>query len=427
MKSAQNHSPEGRHHGPRTAFLKPASPLALAVLLLGLGWNASADIAPMPLLTGGNALAPKDQNATVEMASEEVDLYPSKEANRVVARFSMKNPGAEDVTLKVGFPSYFELNLQDFQVEINGQKQAASAEKETLTAGRKQLFKYWMCWDMTFPKGKETQIKVSYAVKMSTMLPSYARAKTDLVGESLLFYNSGYVLRTGAGWAGNIGKAVIRLHYEAALKKQAVSNLNPKDGWQYDAAAHVDTLTLLDFKPTEKSDIAYTFKLFSDRDELAVLNKALEEKRLTDYMAQDRQMELLGRSQPERIPGALETYLDLIVEKGSVTTARAEFDAARYYKRLAGLCQQTDPARLARAARTYQKFLEGAVVAAKRDEAKLIQDAEAGKIAAGMDEANRKRIIEGNKQFHRNHIARLEKEQADVAKAIEAAPAAAAK
>jgi hypothetical protein len=86
---------------------------------------------------------------------------------------------------------------------------------------------------------------------------------------------------------------------------------------------------------------------------------------------------------------------------------------------------QTEPnaMRLLRAAKLYQKFLDGAIVAAKEEAAKWDDEAIAGKIGTGMDDASRKRLIDGNRQFHRNHVAKLEKERAEVGKVIETAGA----
>jgi hypothetical protein len=254
------------------------------------------DIAPEPLTTGGTNLAAKGKPLTVEMLAEEVDLHPSADRNRVAAVFRMKNTGAEDVEIEVGFPSYFEVRLRDFEAAVAGRKVAAEVKRQDL-GGPKKVFIEWMCWTAKFPAGQEVEIKVSYWCPTERVFPELwvDNLPADLKSK-LWACRSGYVLRTGAGWAGKIGKATIRLH---GLRRDLVTRLEP-EGWNHDEK--VSTLTLTDFEPDESSDAVYEFRLCTVAEEAELLTAALREKKL-DPWAQER---LLGIVAKDKVPEVLE-------------------------------------------------------------------------------------------------------------------------
>ncbi|MFH1226314.1 MAG: hypothetical protein V1701_00245 [Planctomycetota bacterium] len=278
--------------------------LATAIVMLVAAVSFSrADIAPEPLTTGGTSLADKNKSQSVKMAWEEVDIYPSPEKNKVVALFGMKNESDKDAELEVGFPSYFEVKLNDFELEIDGNKQSADVKKESLPDSQqhylaekdpsKRIFTYWMCWNMKFSAGKEHQIKVSYWVKTERISEGlWIKNLTPELKAKLWPYRSGYVLRTGADWAGNIGKAIIRLHYNDAVKKPLATLLSHKDKWQYDEKTDIDTLTLIDFKPNRSSDIEYSYKLCTASEEAKILAEAIKDKKL-DPWAQEHLLQLI--------------------------------------------------------------------------------------------------------------------------------------
>mgnify|MGYP000437704111 CR=1 FL=1 len=270
------------------------TPFYLAIAALAASGMAWADVAPEPLTTGGTNLSPKPANGapiTVEMVAEEVDLYPSAKLNRVTARFVLKNTGEADAEFEVGFPSYYKMPLQDFEVTVDGKPQAAEV-KQTGGGGRKQIFTYWMCWPMTFPRGVEREVVVKYAVETERVFPKLHIDKLppDLK-DQIWQRSSGYVLRTGAAWAGKIGRAVIRLHYGDDFRKELVTALLPKRGWKYDAASNTDTLTLTDFEPTDgldnegrpAADIRYEWRALTPAQEFDALYTALEQKRIDPW------------------------------------------------------------------------------------------------------------------------------------------------
>jgi hypothetical protein len=335
----------------------------LAVLL------ALADIAPDPLMTGGNALSAKSRGVPVEMAWEEVDLTPSAEKNAVRAVFGLRNTGSEAVEFEVGFPSYFEMPLQDFALEVDGKKELAEVKKVEL-GGPKKLFEYWMCWSMKFDKGQERKVEVRYWVKTAPGRSDlYHRELPKDLAAKINPLASGYVLRTGAGWAGRIGRAVVRLHY-GAVKRGWIKELQPARGWAYDAKADVDTLTLTDFEPDEGSDISYRFSLCTERDEAQLLEKALKEKRL-DPWAQQRLLQLvegkenvLGLDEARRAARVRETLEWMVppvgpaADQGKISRG-AEKIVREAFRRLLKLYQDSGEAAKAKAvAKPFLAFLK---------------------------------------------------------------------
>lgn len=266
---------------------------ALVIAVLAGGETGRADIAPEPLMTGGTNLSPKLANGapiTVEMVAEEVDLHPSAKMNRVTARFVLTNTGEADAEFEVGFPSYYNMPLQDFEVTVDGKPQAAEV-KQTGGGGRQQIFTYWMCWPMTFPRGVEREVIVKYAVETGRVYPKLHIDKLPPNLKDLIWQRqSGYVLRTGTAWAGPIGRAVIRLHYNDECRKELVTALRPKKGWNYDTKTNTDTLTLNDFEPggnefraAEEWDIRYEWRALTPAQEMDALYAALEQRRLDPW------------------------------------------------------------------------------------------------------------------------------------------------
>ncbi len=328
--------------------------LFAGILLLAASQAARADIAPEPLITGGTSAAPKlaaGQACPVTMVAEEVDLYPSAAKNVVTARFVLKNTGDTDAELEVGFPSYFKMPLQDFKAEVDGQPQAAEV-KNIDGGGKKSVFTYWMCWPMKLAKGQERKVTVRYSVETEHVYAKlHIKNLPAELKDKVWQRSSGYVLRTGAGWAGNIGKAVIRIHYGDGCPKDLMVTLLPKAGWQYDPQAKTDTLTLTDFEPTDKvamvdsqvvneSDISYTFRVVDPQTEGKLLLAALKEKKLD--------------------PWAMQYLLDL-VEKENVLKLSAAQQAAQVKEILEWMLPPQGPASYAQEiSRGAERILENA-------------------------------------------------------------------
>jgi hypothetical protein len=262
-----------------------------------------ADIAPNPLMTGGTNLTVRGEaNAVpVTMLWEEVDLTPTPARNTVRAVFLLKNTSAAPAEMEVGFPSYYEMPMQDFAVEIDANKALGELKKDDVVSGpmKKHLFTYWMCWPMKFAPGQERKVTVSYWVKPQsenrTRRQTTANGRPTTVSELVMFAGnlpddlrdkvgareSGYVLRTGAGWAGTIGKATIRLHYGEGFAKEAVTWMNPAKGWTFDKAGNTDTLVLENLKPKGEDDIAYNWCVGGAEADKRLLMDALKAGKLS--------------------------------------------------------------------------------------------------------------------------------------------------
>ena len=253
-----------------------------AVVAISVATTALADIAPDPLFSGGTtvtplAAAPADgKKATpVAMLAEEVDLTPTLERNGVKAVFHMKNTGDSDTEIEIGFPSYFEVPLEDFACEVDGQKQTTERKKVEVSR-TKQRFVYWMCWHMKFPAGQERTITVSYTVAntpdQSIIVP--VDSLPPALRGRVYSWSSGYVLHTAAAWAGAVGQAAIRVHYGQDVARRNLVKISPAKGWKYDEQSDVDTLLLENFEPQGvQDDIAYTFDLMNARKKIELLEQ----------------------------------------------------------------------------------------------------------------------------------------------------------
>ena len=189
----------------------------------------------------GSDLSPSVGNTNVRMMSEYVLIdiagsssNPSGEA-QVTAQFFMQNLGTVTERMNVRFPmnhSYYDLDyelenreefcnyspypsLQDLKVWVDGKNAATEISYQTMEdywgptdengAVKSVRVPCWAHFEVTFPPNQEVEVKVAYTVS----------------GYDFNGYGSGavqfaYVLGTGAGWNGTIGKAdiVARLPYE---------------------------------------------------------------------------------------------------------------------------------------------------------------------------------------------------------------------
>ena len=381
--------------------------IILAMCLVVCGGLAWADIAPDPLITGGATLTAKNaKDLTITMAEEVVDLTPTADRNAVTAVFRLKNTADKPATLEVGFPSWFDEPLQDFAVTVDGEKQLAEVKKEKLSGGpRKTVFKFWMCWPMTFEKNQERTVKVSYWVAMAKQPPGQMGRLMMLpqdVGDKVAVCNSGYVLRTGAAWQGNIGKATIRLHYGQQVKKSLMVSMTPKDGWTYDEKSDIDTLVGESFKPVESrfggmnaglpggapakpeqgkniGDIYYSFKLCDDAQTAQVFEQALKDKKLNawgmdyllDMVEKQNVLKLSSEELPKHVMELLEwtvppqgpqfrqnTGNKEVAYDSSALTPGAELKLHEYYRRVFAYYQQNDHGKALTLGKHFAKFLK---------------------------------------------------------------------
>jgi len=195
---------------------------AIAALLFSFipALVARADIAP-PQQAPGSNIEPGIQTK-VQMAAERVviELLRVKGKGKdglplanVTAAFQMRNPGEADESMPVRFPltdpSGFgdgfggHPEIENFVVKVDGKTVPFRIVTTPNPQGADQKPIKWAEFDVTFPKGKDTNVEVSYVLQSTGFMP-YGTFK--------------YILETGAGWDGPIGKAefVLKLPYAAS-------------------------------------------------------------------------------------------------------------------------------------------------------------------------------------------------------------------
>ena len=188
--------------------------LIAIILAMGVWISVQADIAPPQQPPGSNP-EPGLEFTQVRMVEETVVVQVLKEdppKAKITAVFTMLNLGNENETLAVRFPisasdgrSSFP-EIRNIVILVNGHaigyKRADGPDIRNY--GEEKLVP-WAEFDVTFPVGKEVEIRVSYDLD-GTGYP-------EEFGTS--FY---YLMHTGAGWKDTIGSAevILRLPYEAS-------------------------------------------------------------------------------------------------------------------------------------------------------------------------------------------------------------------
>ena len=197
----------------------------LLTLLLACPQPALADVAP-PINPPGANLEPGAESTAVEMRHETVliDVKNGGTNNlgvaRVTADFSLHNPSSQTEQLAVRFPisandGRFEYpEIANIQIRVDGRSVGYTrVNYPSLGWGDEEL--PWAEFTVNFPAGADTAIQVSYDLQGSGYFPYSA------------FY---YVLHTGAGWSGNIGRAEITLRLPYPANPQNVV-LDTQIGW----------------------------------------------------------------------------------------------------------------------------------------------------------------------------------------------------
>jgi len=182
---------------------------------------AGADIAPDPL-SGGVSLG-RNGGATesVAMVAETVRLNITESKCSTVATFTMKNVIDRPIEMEVGFPFAYEGDLRDFVAKVDGQQVKDVRDRRT---SRRRL---WKVWNMAFPAGKTTMVEVSYHNQLQsryswsvglgghpvdrTMLDAASEVERAKLKDRLVFNHAKYILKTGRGWAGPIGRCRIEV------------------------------------------------------------------------------------------------------------------------------------------------------------------------------------------------------------------------
>lgn len=247
---------------PRTSFSKLALTLGLLAALLLFSAPARADVAPLSGLSGSTLTT--IQTNSVFMESEKVVITLARMnfetpyisdgeietlGAGVVADFYFVNLESAPQTLTVGFPLYLSLSkdnydynyffkMRNLRAYVDGKELPT---KEVIVDGSK-----WAAWQMTFQPDYNI-VRVTYDMP----------ATTDGCNAEI-----GYILHTGAAWAGSIVQADVIVRFGYPAEEMFVSPtgiyLGPTSpGYvveDSDLRWHFDR-----FEPTTQDDIALTF------------------------------------------------------------------------------------------------------------------------------------------------------------------------
>ncbi len=229
--------------------------LALLVFaLLAQPTPARADVAPPANPPGVNPL-PGAETTQVRMLAETVliDVQPARPGERlgrarITADFQMLNLGPTSESMAVRFPVsandgfYNYPEITEIEIRVDGRRVATRP-----TTGPDPLYSSetvaWVEFDATFPPGVEVAIQVSYTLQASGEYP-YAT-----------YY---YILHTGAGWQGTIGRAdlILRLPYPASPQNVIFSEVGfGSTTLGGNLADRELRWTLEDFEPTDLDNL----------------------------------------------------------------------------------------------------------------------------------------------------------------------------
>ena len=223
--------------------------LILVTLILFLGTfqavsPALADVAPPPPPFGSNP-GGDNPNTMVQMVSEvvvfdiaETSPHPDGQA-RVTATFQMRNQGSQEEKMMVRFPLgpiisgdcfYSEYSLiDDLAAMVNGTFVATTTSSQTVSAPTGLVdIPCWANFPVTFPVGEDVTLQIQYtALGYGAPVDGFG-GELLAAGGSILSGDIAYwyVLQTGAGWYGPIGKADVIFRLPYPVTDENVENLS---------------------------------------------------------------------------------------------------------------------------------------------------------------------------------------------------------
>jgi hypothetical protein len=246
----------------RRPFASVVGGVLAAVLVAS---SALADVAP-PNMPPGSNIGVEGQTQ-VQMRAERItigvqshhatstryNLVGDHSEAQVDGVFYMRNLGDAEEHMRVQFPladpsgrgsgffSYPE--VQNFVASVDGQVAPTTVEYLPNPQGGDEPAVRWAAFDVTFPVTREVVISVSYTITPTGYMPEAVFA---------------YVLSTGAGWRGPIGKVDItmRLPYPATYENVVLEQGKTTRGARLVKGELRWSWTNLE--PTSKSDIVAT-------------------------------------------------------------------------------------------------------------------------------------------------------------------------
>jgi hypothetical protein len=260
-----------------------------------------ADMGVQPILPGGSNIQP-DGETPIQMASEKVvlNVRPATEMDDtvvirnpaeygltgsfdgspgmypavadVLADFTMVNPTNKAVSMTAWFPLASALETEEwnlnpgevvpridrFQVLIDSKSLEYEVSEMPNPKGADKPLLPWAGFPVTFPPDEETHVQISYTVP----------AWWSYEGLAMNFY---YILQTGAGWAGPIGKAELIVNLPYPASKETIWNM--PEGGQIDG--HQVRWTWMDLEPSPQDDFFIQLLLLNRWDELQAARAAV--------------------------------------------------------------------------------------------------------------------------------------------------------
>jgi len=241
------------------------------LLLLLIPSLTLADIIPDPVQIKGIV---SSRPVNIQMASEKVNVKLSMDSAWVECTFNMRNLG-KSVNLDIGFPimNFYlfnnhlidgerdllnDINENNFEVLVNGKairkinfyipdhlkkilSSVSDEERFKLLAKYENQNKPWYLWKAHFNRNESQVIVVKY------ILPNGANHQNR-------FFN--YLLSTGAGWAGKIGRAEVDVNIIDIPSDQLIS-IAPKN---YSLKDKKINWVFKNLKPTIADDILIKYE-----------------------------------------------------------------------------------------------------------------------------------------------------------------------
>lgn len=258
--------------------------LVIVIACLGIGllaiWSlpAYADVGPPPVYSQGGILQTDTEATSVSMADEKVVLkYGQPEGENdwdmimpvhVKATFTMRNTGANDETLQVYFPTDDSSFISGYNGEygivtnftVNGQllsKDDIAKVGATIDGKAESISAYQ--WSETFPAGEDTNITISY---------------DGASGKDYEVYYLTYVLGTGRGWKGPIGKGTVSFELPDTLTDYSVVSDVPlvsENELPFIVSGNTITITFQNYEPEPDAVVmlgVYDFDLVKQSEDL---------------------------------------------------------------------------------------------------------------------------------------------------------------
>lgn len=199
-------------------------------------------------------------NTDIVMIAE--DIHVNLDDGKVTCNFEFKNTDKVAKKILMGFPAEwddsseqaknflnYKMVFDNFKTFIAGKEIKVKKEKGLISKYNSPQgigYKSWFTFIVPFKAGQQIKIKNTYKTNPAS----------DSIGD--IFY--GYILKTGASWKGNIGKAKVTFSL-GEIKPYEIIEINPKEMkfegnnivWQKD-----------DFEPTFDLNITYNRYKFSN-------------------------------------------------------------------------------------------------------------------------------------------------------------------